>query len=268
MEGYHYDDQAHYHTLDGKALIGTSSLASVLAKPGLTWWASGLACEKFGWTHPGSAKTSWVSKFERINISNNRHQEIKQLDSESYLKLLDEAYRAHTNVLREKADIGTDMHAVMERYVKACIDKNAGVPLKGSTVDPKLALFVQWALTNVKRFLWSEINCYSRELWLGGISDCGYEDMEGKIAILDFKSSKEVYLSQFWQCVGYAIQIEENGGFTPEGLKMVDPVKIDYVAVLPFGMDKPEVKYYYNMEKGKEAVASMLLLYKELNKNV
>lgn len=266
MEGYHYDDQAHYHTLDGKPLIGTSTLANVLAKPGLTWWASGLCAERFGWTHPGNAKDGWVSKDVRIKYANETREKIDFLDDDEYLKLVDGAYRAHTTQLHSAAISGTDMHAVMERYVKACIDKNAGVPLKGSTVDPKLALFVTWALSHVKRFLWSEVNCYSREYWLGGISDCGYEDLEGKVAILDFKSSKEAYTSQFWQCVGYAIQIEENGGYSPGGVKVLEPVKIDYVAVLPFGMDKPEVKYYYNMSKGKEAVNAMLLLYKELNK--
>ncbi len=265
MEGYRYSDEEHVHLLDGRPLIGTSSLANVLAKPGLTWWASSLAVEKFGWTHPGSAKDGWKKKEDRIAVSSNRQKEIFVMEDGEYLKLLDDAYRAHTNVLRDKAGAGTDMHAVMEKYVKACIEKNAGVPIKGSTSDPKLALFVEWALTNVKKFLWSEVNCYSRELWLGGISDCGYEDKDSKIAILDFKSSKEVYLSQFWQCVGYAMQIEENGGFTPEGVKVLEPTRIDYVAVLPFGMAKPEVQYNYDMEGGKDAVYAMLTLYKKLN---
>lgn len=240
-------------------------MASVLAKPGLTWWASGLCAEKFGWTHPGNSKDGWKKKEDRLDVSQKVRFDISQKTEEEYLKFLDEAYRAHTNVLREKADAGTDTHAVMEKYIKACIEKNAGVPIKGSTSDPKLSLFVKWALTHVKKFLWSEVNCYSRELWLGGISDCGYEDMEGKVVILDFKSSKEVYLSQFWQCFGYGMQIEENGGFTPDGTKVLEPIKIDYVAVLPFGMPVPEVQYNYDMSGGREAVRAMLTLYRKLN---
>jgi len=130
----------------------------------------------------------------------------------------------------------------------------------------KIMPFINWTRKNVKRFLWSETHCYSKELWLGGISDCGFEDMDGKIAVLDFKSSKDVYISQFWQCIGYAIQLEENGGFDKNGKNIfVLDKPIDYVAVLPFGMPNPEVKINYDMKGGKEAVKAMLLLYKKLN---
>ncbi len=258
---YRFNKEDHIHeTFDSgvwKPLIGTSSMSSVLAKP-LTWWASGLACEKFGWINKGNAEKGWVPKEKRGEISS--------LTDEAYLNLLDDAYAAHSKKLTSSAKSGTDMHAVMEAYVKDCIETNNGVPIRLSTEDPKLAIFCHWAVSNVKKFLWSEAHCYSRELWLGGISDVGYEDHEGKIAILDFKSSKDVYLSQLWQCVGYAIQIEENGLFTPEGgliMKLGRP--IDYVAVLPFGMDKPEVKFNHDMKGGKEAVNAMVLLYKKLN---
>lgn len=266
MEGYRYDDEAHIHLLDGQPLIGTSSMASVLAKPGLTWWASSLAVEKFGWTHPGNSKDGWVPKEKRIKQALIIREDIENMTDEEYLKLLDEAYRAHTTKLHASADVGIDMHALMERYVKACLTRNDGTPINGKTEDPKLKLFVEWATKHVKRFLWSEVNCYSKELWLGGISDCGFEDNDGKLAILDFKSSKEAYLSQFWQCIGYAIQLEENGGFLPTGEKVLTLARpIDYVAVLPFGMEVPEVKYNYDMEGGKDAVKAMLTLYRKLH---
>lgn len=265
MEGYKFDNELHAHTLDGKPLIGTSSMASVLSKPGLTYWAAGLACEMFGWTNKGNAKTGWIPKEKRIQDSWKVRHSIEGLDDEEYLKLLDDAYSAHTRTLKKKAGEGTDMHEVMENYVKACIEKNEGKPIQGKTENPKLQFFADWALMNVKKFLWSEMHCYSRALWLGGISDCGYEDNEGKIVILDFKSSKDVYLSQFWQCIGYAIQIEENGGFTPGGDKMLEPVKIDYVAVLPFGMEAPEVKFYHDMKGGRSAIEAMLLLHRMLS---
>lgn len=265
MEGYRYDKEEHVHLLDGRPLIGTSSMSSVLSKPGLTYWAAGLALEPFGWTNKGNAKKGWTPKFLRIASALVERGRIALLSDEEYLNLLDEAYAAHTKTLKKSATAGTDMHAVMERYVKACIETNGGAPIHGVTEDPKLKLFVEWSMKNVKRFLWSEINCYSRELWLGGISDCGYQDMEGKTVILDFKSSKEVYLSQFWQCIGYAIQIEENGGFSENGDKIIEPIKIDYVAVLPFGMETPEVQFNYDMAGGKDAIKAMLLLYRKLS---
>jgi hypothetical protein len=262
---YKFDQENHIHLLNGQPLMGTSSMASVLAKP-LTYWASGLAVEKFGWMNKGNTKTGFVKKEVRLAKSTPRRKEIEKLDDEGYLKLLDEAYSAHATKLKDSAGSGTDMHAVMEEYVKWCIETNYGVPTDMKSTDKKLNFFIEWSRKNVKKFLWSEAHCYSKELWLGGISDCGYEDMNGKYAILDFKSSKDVYLSQFWQCVGYAMQIEENGLFTPEGeliMKLDKP--ISYVSVLPFGMDKPEVSSNEDMKGGAEAVKAMLLLYKKLN---
>lgn len=263
---YQFNKQLHVHTLDGKPLIGTSSMASVLAKP-LTWWASGLAVEKFGWMNKGNAKKGWTPKAQRIASVKKFFETAPFGKEEEWLALCDEAYAAHSKKLDTSATAGTDMHSLMEEYIKHCISNNEGKPdTNFKTDDKKVIILKEWSLKNVKRFLWSEAHCYSKELWLGGISDCGYEDMDGKYAILDFKSSKEVYLSQFWQCVGYAIQIEENGLFTPEGeliMKLDKP--IDYVSVLPFGMDKPEVQSNFDMVGSKDAVKAMLLLYKKLN---
>ncbi len=269
MNEYRYNSEEHIHEiLDGgvyKPLIGTSSMSSVLSKP-LTWWASGLAVEKFGWINKGNKEKGWVPKEDRLNVSIEKRLEIAEYTDEEYLNLLDDAYSAHSKKLKTSAKDGTDMHSLMERYIKHCIEKYEGKPVIAETDNPKLKILIDWAIQNVNKFLWSEVNCYSRKLWLGGISDCGFEDKEGKIAILDFKSSKDVYLSQFWQCIGYAIQLEENGGFTESGEKILSLDKpIDYVAVLPFGMDIPEVKYNYDMSGGKDAVEAMVLLYKKLN---
>lgn len=265
MEGYKFDNEEHIHTLDSKPLIGTSSMASVLSKPGLTYWAAGLSMGYFGWTNKGNIKSGWVPKDNRLSIAKSYREKVSAMSDDEYLSYIDLAYIAHTKKLKDAAKDGTDMHEVMENYVKACIEKNGGKPIQEKTENPKLQFFADWALMNVKKFLWSEMHCYSRALWLGGISDCGYEDNEGKIVILDFKSSKDVYLSQFWQCIGYAIQIEENGGFTPGGDKILEQVKIDYVAVLPFGMETPEVKFYYDMKGGAEAIKAMLLLHRMLS---
>ena len=266
---YQFNQTEHIHQIKldkvWENLIGTSQMATVLSKGGLTYWASGEAVKKFGWIHPGDKKKGFVPKEERLAISTTRKLEVEKLSPEEYLALLDEAYKAHASTLKTSATKGTDLHAECEKYVKWKI--NGGSYLDDSTpnFDKKILPFIQWAEKNVKKFLASEIHTYSKELWLGGIVDCVYEDMDGKIVVLDFKSSKEVYLSQFWQCVAYAIELQENGGFTPEGEKILEPIKADYVAVLPFGMDKPEVQFNFDMVGGTEAVKAMVLLYKKLN---
>ena len=280
MSKYKFDSNLHIHQIDinedgnWSNLIGTSSMSSVLNKP-LTWWSSGLACAKFGWINKKDENGKFRDIKERIDTAWKQWEKIVKMDAEQWLDLLDDAYKAHSVKLSSSAEAGTDMHAVMEEYVKYCIEKNNGLPFaeyKSSFVNvsdsnkEKLQILVDWSIQKVKRFIASEIHTYSEKLWLGGIVDCVYEDIDGKYAILDFKSSKEVYLSQFWQAVGYAMQLEETGGFTSNGIKTLSLDKpIDYVAVLPFGMKKPEVQYNVDMIGGKEAVGAMITLYRKLN---
>lgn len=271
------DEHIHQINIDGdwKNLYGTSSMASVLNKP-LTWWAAGLAVEKLGWLYKGNKQVGFATVADRLKKASEFKGKISGMSDEEYLTLLDDAYKAHSVKLTDSAEAGTDMHAVMEEYIKYCIEKNEGKPYadyKSSYVNvsdsnkDKLQIFVDWSVGKVNKFIAGDkTHCYSEKLWLGGIVDCVYEDVDGKLAILDFKSSKEVYLSQFWQAVGYAMQLEENGGFTPEGVKVLTLDKpIDYVCVLPFGMKNPKVQYNYDIEGGKEAVKAMITLYKKLN---
>src|SRR3990167_6722028 len=98
-------------------LTGTSSVVNVLAKP-LTWWASGLACEKFGWLNPKknspeSVKIALQEGWERI----------RGLSLEAYEKLLGEAYNAHSKTLKSAAKKGTDLHDILERFTRAEIKR-------------------------------------------------------------------------------------------------------------------------------------------------
>lgn len=271
MNRYKYLDEKgeHMHTLDGKPLIGTSSASDVLAKP-LTWWASGLAVKHMGIPDPKvitKIKNKKATQ-EEIDICmdsvEQMRSEISTMDVKQYYKLLDGAYRAHQTTLKDKAEEGTDLHAELERFIKdEMSDDASGRDI--SKYHPRIEPFIKWARANIAKYLWSEINTYSEKHWLGGISDLGFIDKQGKTAIMDFKSSKEAYLSQFWQCAGYAIQLCESGGFTASGDQVLEPVaKIDYFAILPFGMENPYPQFNWDVEGGKEAFLAEVLLYKKL----
>ena len=252
----------HLHELDGKPLIGTSTVLNVLAKP-LTWWAAGLAVKELGWLNPKES-----SDTERINSANDSRLKIANSTDEEYLKLLDKAYRAHSVKLDKSAEEGTDMHEELEKYIKSCIETNSGIPLAHSVGEiVQVSIFVDWALANIKRFIVSEGYCYSTRLWVGGIVDVLAELKDGQIGIIDFKSSKDVYFSQFLQCSGYAIEISENGLFDKEGnelYKLEGP--ISFYAVFPFGAKKVEPQFNYDVEAVKKGFESCVQLYKLINK--
>lgn len=264
-KGYKFDEAKHYHSLDDKALLGCSTVVGVISKP-LTWWASGLAVAKLGWTN---SKLKVDGKYQAIPLTKRiEHlkpfwEKIQKLDIKGYLDLLDQAYKAHSEKLDKAAEEGTDLHAELERYVKWHMGGS-----KGNLVfDQKIVPFIRWTEENVDKFLWSEVHCFSNKLWVGGISDVGILLKNGKAGILDFKSSKESYDSQFIQCAGYDLLISENGGYDGNGKKMFDLKNpIEFYAIVPFGAPKFMVDFRYNVEELREGFKSAVVLYKLLNK--
>ena len=251
--------KTHCHTLGGAPLLGTSSVVGVLAKP-LTWWASGLAVAELGWKNP-----KFTSEQERLDSASLMREKIWSMGEVEYLKLLDKAYKAHSVKLDKSADSGTDMHEELEKYVKGCIERG-GEPEKTDSEVPAVRIFSEWAIKNVEMFVASEGNCYSERLWVGGITDC-YAILKGKkLAIIDFKSSKEAYVSQFIQVAGYDIQISENGLFDSDGncIHEDDP-KADCYIIFPFGAEKVEPAIRYDTEDLRKGFESAVVLYKLMN---
>ena len=251
---YRFDSSGHVHTLDNKPLNGTSSISGIMPKQ-LTWWASGKALELMGWTPTKSPKKvrlqACISAFDRI----------KELTYETYQQLLDKSYRNHKDSLDKSADKGIDLHAELESYVKARI---MGLDCPRTAYNERIHPFIDWAEKEVKRFIWSEGYCYSETYWIGGICDCGAELNDGKIVIIDFKSHKEAYLSDFIQCAGYDIQIQENGILNQDG-SLVDKnkYKADAYIVFPFGAST--IEPYFNtlkIEDYKEGFKHALGIYK------
>jgi hypothetical protein len=268
--GYRFLDEKgeHVHLLNGQPLVGTSQIGNVLAKP-LAWYGSGKAVEVFGCPNPKVLTKIKNKKATRQEINDHLNalekfmEVFKTITLEEYGKLIDKAYRAHDTYKRERAVVGTDVHAECERFVK---DWMRGMR---ETYDPQIHPFIEWADKNVMRFLWSEGHCYSKKHWLGGISDAGYESKDGKFGILDFKSTKEAYISQFWQCAGYDLQISENGVLDKDGNVILPPMasyEFNEYCIFAFGGDKPQPYFFSDPKGAQEAFLACLLIYNKLPK--
>ncbi len=260
----------HVHTLDGHALIGTSRVGSILAKP-LTWWASGLAVQTFGCPDPKvltkikNGKATAAEKQDHARAMEIAHTMFQHMSVAAFSALIDKAYRAHATTLKEKAVAGTDLHAELERFVKDQMDTTDDTVLPDDIYDVKIHPFIEWSRENVKRFLYSEGHCFSERYWLGGISDAGYEKHDGTFGIIDFKSSKEAYIEQFWQCAGYDIEIAENGVVDADGNLIYTLEKpIQEYCIFAFGAPKPRPQFNFDMAGSKEAFLACLTIYQKL----
>lgn len=256
MIRYFFDKEKHLHTLDGKPLTGTSTVMSVLSKP-LTWWASGLAVSKFGWLDPKKNMPEAV----KLALEEG-YKRIMTLTIDEYKTLLNEAYRAHSEVLKDSAEKGVDLHQELEDYVKG----EMGL-IEKREYDKKIQPFIEWSKKNVENFIWSEIHCFSEKAWTGGISDCGAMLKNGNVAIIDFKSSREAYPSHFFQIGGYDLQITSNGGWSADGEKILTlPFPIKEHIVVPFGAKEPYPIVSMEIKQNKEGFKNCLSIYRILNK--
>ena len=272
MNKYHFDPEQHLHKFEDKYLTGTSTVMEVLSKP-LTWWASGLAVSKLGWTKAKDWKLLKTDEQKaeeqkrRIDFTTPVFEMVKGMDIESYISLLDEAYKAHSVKLDKSADAGTDLHARLEAFVKnTMLCQKSG--MKDTTeYEEQLKPFIEWSVKNVKRFIGSETHCYSEKMWTGGITDAVAELNNGEIAIIDFKSAKDAYSSHFFQIGGYDLQITENGGFDFEGNQIFKLDKpITQHIVVPFGAKEPYPVVSRLVDENKEAFRSALSLYRIISK--
>jgi len=255
---YKFDKENHIHSFDDKPLMGTTTVINEVIAKNLTWWASGMAVGRLGWLNSKKHK-----KAERLERADDALQTIKTMDAEVYLGLLDDAYQAHNERKETAAEDGTNLHAKIESYIKACMELNHGIPKDLKDEDEKMNIFIKWATTNVKKFVWSEMHCYSTELWVGGVSDFGFIDnMNNELFIGDIKSSREAYFSQFLQLAVYHALIQENGGYDKDGNKIFNleqPIK--GYAIFPFG-NGVTPSYRFTSDEWLDAAKSVVKIYK------
>ena len=259
---YKYFDEgkAHLHTLGGNPLIGTSTVVGILNKP-LTWWAAGMALKELGWTNGNYKSKDFIPREEGIKIA-AKARRFFFINNEQYYDWLQECYRAHDEKKKDSAEAGTDMHAELEKYVIECLE-NGGKPIVSDKAEMwQVDIFAKWAIANVEQFLFAEGHTYSKIHWVGGITDAGAKMKNGKMAVIDFKSSDRAYYAHFVQGGGYALQIEENGIVDAKGARVLAPFLVEELTIIPFRDKKLAPRTIQNVQGFKDAFLGALLNYK------
>ena len=186
--------------------------------------------------------------------------EIKTMTNDDYFNLLATAYKAHNERKESRAEEGTSLHDSAEEWIKSQI---TAIPML--LPDPKLEPFIRWAEKNVKRFLFSEVCCFSEDLWTGGKTDWGYENMGGLKILSDLKSREKVYFSDFVQIGGYGEGIAQNGIYDDSGNKLFEPMVFDGYAVFPLTEKFTEPVIRKDTARWRETFKYAAGLYKSKN---
>ncbi len=169
--------------------------------------------------------------------------------------ILEESKKAHRNIVKDAGDIGTQVHGIIERYIKN--GRDAVGDLRDEVQNGFLA-FLEWEQKNRVEWLASEVRVFDS---FAGV--CGTFDAIAKIGdiyyLIDFKTSKGFYNTFGLQLGGYYRSLKE--------YKM--PFRVTGAGVLR--LDKqtgiPEFKdYSKDIERHAKNAALLARLYYSLAK--
>lgn len=230
-----FDPKTHSYLIDGKPATGITTIISVLAKPALIGWAARTAVEYLQKLTPD------------IELG---------YTSDQWTRWCEEAKTAHNTKRDSAATHGTDAHALVEKYIKQCMDGNDfGYPITAGYWPEYKSIesFTRWAEENVDHFLFSERQMFNEEKFIAGTADFGCVMKDGKKLIGDFKTSSGVYgIDYFLQCAGYKFLAEAEGDAPYDGC-----------VIVRLGKKGPkDFDVHYRYVSDEEAFMACLTLYR------
>lgn len=231
-----FNKENHEYRIDGERATGVTTIIGVLAKPALIGWAAKMAIEYI-------KETAELLEHE---LAGEKVWKVSE-------SLLEESKTAHVRNRDSAAEHGTLTHELIEIYINNCINDNGCKPYsyQSESVKP----FIDWAVTNVDHFLFSERVMFNKDMFIAGTADFGCIMKDGKRLIGDFKTSSGMYgIGYFIQCAGYKILAEAEGDAPYDGCVIVRLGKK--------GPSDFDVTYRYRPDVDEEAFRACLTLYR------
>ncbi len=237
-EGFIFDADTHSYFFDGKPMTGCTTILGVMAKPALIQWAANQAVE---YTR---------REVEACLTETGAAPELSVLDG-----ILERARTAHAKFRDKRGVEGTDLHAIVEGYIKRCIAAGG----KAQELQPDEAdieKFHLWAVEQDLEFIESEVKLYSKKLFVAGTADFMFKKGD-KLFVGDIKNKKKIYGREpFFQCAGYSIMRSEMTGEAFDGY-----------CVVRLWEDEIETLWSYDTEGDMEGFLACAKLYRLLKED-
>ena len=249
---YSFDSKRHIHTLDGKPLTGVTTVLGIISKgDGLIQWSANMASEYIK---------------ENLRIKQLNGDDFFTINESLFYKIIEESKKAWVKKRNTAGTQGTDIHAIVEDIITDAIKNHNGYILETKTNIKQIQYFVDWARNNKVKFLESEKNVWSKELWIGGIVDFVCE-INGEVFVGDIKTAKSIYPINFWQCSAYHYCLTEMGLYDNiKGYKIIRLGKDELDVngnIIKEGTF--EVGENYSYDDNIEGFKSALTVYRKLN---
>lgn len=198
-----FNEARHMFTVNGKRILGVTSATGMIDKSRpLIFWAVNLT---------------------KAFLVDNIGTLIKSTEQEEILTLIETATKQHQIRKEEAANVGTQVHAWIEQWIKATVKKEEP-KLPSEKNEPQVyngvLAFLKWADEHKVKFVSSERFVYSKKHQYAGIMDCEAV-IDGKTSVVDFKTSNGIYNEYRYQVAAYQGAAEEERGKPYTGNKWI-----------------------------------------------
>ena len=183
-----FAQDGHTYTIGGQLLPGVTSILGIMDKPALKQWAANRAGEEIA--------SQWKAG--------------TPYSAEQIEKAIAEAKKAWRKTSKEAKDAGSEAHDWIEKYLKTRMSGNVGEALrdykkgqevvadlpKGEQALKSVNAFLKWEFEVKPEWLLSEEVLGSVNNLFAGTIDA-VARIDGKLTIIDFKTSKAIY-EEYW----------------------------------------------------------------------
>jgi len=196
-----FDENRHRFTVNGNPVFPsvTASTGIIDKSRPLIYWAVGLA---------------------KDYLMGNLQTLIDDTKGDKIAALIEEAVKQHSIKKQEAADVGTQVHDWVEKFIKAKSKKDWPEIPKDPQVFNGISAFLKWTEENEVKFISSEKLTYSKKYKYAGIMDAE-AIIKRKLCVIDFKTSKAIYPEMRFQVAAYQAASEEESGKEYSGNKQL-----------------------------------------------
>jgi CRISPR/Cas system-associated exonuclease Cas4 (RecB family) len=211
-----FDDERHiFYDPKGNVLSSVTSATGIIDKSG--------------------ALMGWTAKQMALYLILN--WDIKKIKTEEEkLQIIELAKKEYRRLKQEAADLGTEIHSWVNEWIKG---KKPSMPENEKVVNG-ITAFLKFQKEHKIKWIETERIVYSKKHGYAGILDAVGE-IEGKLALIDFKSSNGIYDEMRFQVAGYQLAYEEE-----------TKKKIEKRMIIRFGKDDGEFEVFELGEDGKD----------------
>ena len=222
MTKVEFNSKTHQYFIDDELYPSVTQILSILNKPALIYWASNITAD-YILNHLEEIKNCEINPNKTFTAAKREHQSLKE----------------------KAADIGTQTHRLIEKYLKG----QSYEDLLNENTFKQFNAFKKWLENKNFKLIESERIVYSKKYKVAGTADI-IAWLNEKAYLIDLKTSNSVYKEMILQIAAYKFMWQEVTLTTLDGIGIL---RLDKVT------GEPEWKEYTNKEYQKHIKAFKLL---------